>query len=70
MSRFQTYIAYFLLLLFCRVLTPEEAILALHDHQHTEHHDTGEVTVSKAHQHCHEHDYSSDSFQEPFYLVG
>lgn len=63
MSRFQTFIAYFLLLLFCRVLTPEQAILALHDHQHTEDCATpGVTTVSKAHQHCHDHDFFSESF--------
>ncbi len=56
MLRLQPYIASFLLLLFCQVMVPEAALLALHDHEHTEAHDEqlpdAEHTVEKAHQHC------------------
>ncbi|RNI21935.1 hypothetical protein [Rufibacter latericius] len=56
MLRLQPYIASFLLLLFCQVMVPESALLALHEHEHTEAHDEpisdGEHTVGKVHQHC------------------
>jgi hypothetical protein len=53
--RFKNYIAFFLLLLFVRVLVPETAVLGLHGHEHTEDHgkaDAG-LKLEKKHQHCH-----------------
>ncbi|ALJ00068.1 hypothetical protein DC20_15170 [Rufibacter tibetensis] len=51
MLRLQPYIAAFLLLLFCQMMVPESAPLALHEHEHTEAHDEpvpdGEHTVGK-----------------------
>ncbi|RDV15913.1 hypothetical protein DXT99_07955 [Pontibacter diazotrophicus] len=62
MNSCQSYIAYLLLVLFCRVLTPEVAILALHEHEHTEDKPTSEVTIGKAHVHCDVDGYSNSEF--------
>jgi hypothetical protein len=53
---FKNYIAIFLLLLFVRVLVPETAVLALHNHEHTEEQfpakkNTG-LKLDQKHQHC------------------
>jgi hypothetical protein len=48
------YIGYFLLLLFCRILAPEQAMLALHRHEHTRHvHDKNVPHFDVKHTHCH-----------------
>ena len=71
MLRLQHYIAYFLLLLFCHVMVPESAILALHEHEHTEAHDEAvpdaDHTVGKMHQHCKAKEYGQSNliFQPP-----
>ncbi|MFC5270752.1 hypothetical protein [Adhaeribacter terreus] len=51
---FRHFLAYFLLLLFFRVLAPEQAILALHNHEHTAHaHDENVTHIDVKHTHCH-----------------
>ena len=66
MLRLQHYIASVLLLLFCHVMVPESAILALHEHEHTAAHDESipdaEHTVGKMHQHCKVKEYGQTNF--------
>lgn len=55
MNQFKNYIALFLLLLFVRVLLPEQELLKLHSHDHTEHVQDKKGTDFKLdikHQHC------------------
>lgn len=65
MGRFKNHIAFFLLLLFVRVLIPEASVLALHAHEHTqdvqEKMDTG-FKLDKKHSHCH----TDNLFNAPF----
>ena len=65
MYQFKNYIAFFLLLLFVRVLVPETMVLALHAHEHTqdvqEKNDTG-FKLDKKHSHCH----TDDFFHTPY----
>lgn len=67
MLALRSFIAYFLLICFVRVMVPDTWLLALHAHEHTVHH---EATTKKApvvsaqHQHC-----SVDQFYNiPFQL--
>ncbi|WP_148041428.1 hypothetical protein [Rufibacter immobilis] len=58
-----------MLLLFCQVMVPEAAILALHDHEHTAAHDEpapgdAKHTVGKVHKHCKEKDYGQPHLLE------
>ena len=54
MRALRNYISYFLLLIFCRVLAPEQALLALHHHEHTQHKQNEKVThFDVKHTHCH-----------------
>ena len=54
MHALRNYISYFLLLLFCRVLAPEQAVLALHSHEHTVHAHNENIThIDAKHTHCH-----------------
>ncbi|QMU29670.1 hypothetical protein [Adhaeribacter radiodurans] len=62
MLRFKNYIAFFLLLLFVRVLAPETTVLAFHSHEHTEDSQGLGCKFEKKHQHCHIHDL----FNAPF----
>ncbi|KAA9331916.1 hypothetical protein [Adhaeribacter soli] len=63
---FRKIIAYFLLLLFCRVLAPEDAVLALHAHEHTTHaHDENITHFDVKHTHCH----IDNLFDAPFQPV-
>jgi hypothetical protein len=54
--RFTTYIALFLLLLFTRAMVPDQLLLSLHSHAHTEHShlvgDHNQAHVEKNHNHC------------------
>jgi hypothetical protein len=54
--RFTTYIALFLLLLFTRAMVPDQLLLSLHSHAHTEHShlvgDQNKAHVEKNHSHC------------------
>jgi hypothetical protein len=63
--RFKNYIAFFLLLLFVRVLVPETTVLAMHSHDHTEDAaikmDAG-FKLDKKHNHCH----TNNLFNTPF----
>ncbi|PVY39930.1 hypothetical protein [Pontibacter virosus] len=55
MYRFTTYIALFLLLLFTRAMVPDQLLLSLHSHAHTEHSHPGDqkkAHVEKKHNHC------------------
>ncbi|SIT88282.1 hypothetical protein [Pontibacter indicus] len=55
MYRFTTYIALFLLLLFTRAMVPDQLLLSLHSHAHTEHSHPGDqknAHVEKKHTHC------------------
>ncbi|EJF09956.1 MULTISPECIES: hypothetical protein [Pontibacter] len=55
MYRFTTYIALFLLLLFTRAMVPDQLLLSLHSHAHTEHAHPGDqknAHVEKKHSHC------------------
>ena len=53
MHALRNYISYFLLLLFCRVLAPENVVLALHSHEHTQHeHDENVTHIDVKHTHC------------------
>ncbi|MBD1397272.1 hypothetical protein H9Q13_08860 [Pontibacter sp. JH31] len=56
MHRFTTYIALFLLLLFTRAMVPDQLLLSLHSHAHTEHShlagDQNKAQVDKKHSHC------------------
>lgn len=67
MNRFHSYIALFLLVAFIKVMAPEEAVLALHKHKHTEETFKSVVSLSKAHlskahQHCPIDDLYNGSF--------
>jgi len=63
--QFKNYIAFFLLLLFVRVLVPETMVLTLHAHEHTQDEqkktDTG-FKLDKKHTHCH----TDDFFNTPY----
>jgi len=52
----KNHIAYFLLLLFVRVMIPEQGLLQFHSHEHTEEmpvkKNTG-IKLETKHQHCH-----------------
>jgi hypothetical protein len=53
--RFTTYIALFLLLLFSRAMVPDQLLMNLHGHAHTEHSHPGnqkKAHVEKKHTHC------------------
>ncbi|TXK33298.1 hypothetical protein FVR03_19040 [Pontibacter qinzhouensis] len=64
MHRSPVFIALFFLVLLCRVVVPDAAILALHQHEHLEHeqvqHSSDEV--SQAHIHCHVDDFDNSNF--------
>ncbi|HSI91838.1 MAG TPA: hypothetical protein VK927_12030 [Adhaeribacter sp.] len=50
---FRKFLAYFLLLLFCRISAPEQALLALHQHEHTVcAHDENVTHIDVKHTHC------------------
>ena len=65
MHQFKNYIAFFLLLLFVRVLVPETTVLAMHAHEHTQDeqkkNDTG-FKLDNKHTHCH----TDDFFNTPY----
>jgi hypothetical protein len=55
LHRFTTYIALFLLLVFSRAMVPDQLLLSLHNHGHTEHPHPGDqknAHVDKKHSHC------------------
>ena len=64
-------VAWWLLLLLVRVLTPEAALLRLHFHQHTEEEPTltkadqaaGKALLMPMHQHCHAEHFYDTPFQ-------
>ena len=64
-------VAWWLLLLLGRVLTPEAALLRLHSHQHTEEEPTqtkadqaaGKALLTPMHQHCHIEQFYDTPFQ-------
>ncbi|MBK0404259.1 hypothetical protein I5M27_14780 [Adhaeribacter sp. BT258] len=61
---FRQFLAYFLLLLFCRVLAPEEAVLALHSHEHTTcAHDENVTHFDVKHTHCQVDNFFDAPFQ-------
>ncbi|MFD3003478.1 hypothetical protein ACFS7Z_24180 [Pontibacter toksunensis] len=70
MNSCQSYIATLLLVLFCRVLAPEAAILALHQHEHTDDTFTSETTIGKAHLHCDVADFCNSEFALPAFSSG
>lgn len=59
MRNFTRYSALFLLLLFARVMTPNELLLQLHAHEHTveQPHDESQTHIGQQHTHC-----QTDSF--------
>jgi hypothetical protein len=64
--RFTTYIALFLLLLFVRAMVPDQLLLSLHSHAHTEHSHPGDhnqAHVDKKHTHCPVEDLFGAPFQ-------
>jgi hypothetical protein len=65
--RFTTYIALFLLLLFTRAMVPDQLLLSLHSHAHTEHShlvgDHNQAHVEKDHKHCPVEDLFGAPFQ-------
>ncbi|GAB3535963.1 hypothetical protein GCM10027443_25670 [Pontibacter brevis] len=67
MRNLQQYIAYLLLVLLFRVLMPEDAILLLHAHQHTEDKVQAEATVGTMHIHCEVDDYCGNFFLAPHF---
>ena len=61
------YISYFLLLLFVRVLAPEQAVLALHSHEHTVcAHDENVTHLDVKHTHCQVDNLFDAPFQPVF----
>ncbi|MGV3540774.1 MAG: hypothetical protein ACO1OQ_13250 [Rufibacter sp.] len=64
MRNFTRYSALFLLLLFARVMTPNELLLQLHAHEHTVErpHDESQTHIGKQHTHCH----TDNLFHAPF----
>lgn len=58
----KSYIAYLHLILLLRVLMPDTAVLALHEHEHTEDKPTSGVIISKAHVHCEVDELFNGSF--------
>jgi hypothetical protein len=66
-QRFTTYIALFLLLLFTRAMVPDQLLLSLHSHAHTEHShligDHNKAQVEKKHNHCPVEDLFGAPFQ-------
>jgi hypothetical protein len=67
-NRFTTYIALFLLLLFTRAMVPDQLLLSLHKHAHTEHSHPGDhnqAHVEKKHNHC----PVEELFEAPFQRV-
>ncbi|WP_192822660.1 hypothetical protein [Rufibacter sp. LB8] len=64
MRNFTRYSALFLLLLFARVMTPNELLLQLHAHEHTVEipHDESKTHIGKKHTHCH----TDNLFHAPF----
>ncbi len=78
-TRRRYHIALVLLLAFVRVLLPDTAVLALHDHRHTEHeaaHDTGsrlkgKTVVGEKHSHCPtDHLFSAPALPAPEFVFG
>jgi hypothetical protein len=56
-----------MLLLFCRILAPEQALLALHQHEHTEHkHDENITHIDAKHTHCQVDNLFDAPFQPAF----
>ncbi|QMU26880.1 hypothetical protein [Adhaeribacter radiodurans] len=55
-----------MLLLFCRIITPDELVLALHAHQHTIHKQTSKTDAVKLEQ-KHIHCPTDHLFDSPFY---
>ncbi|WP_157593113.1 hypothetical protein [Rufibacter tibetensis] len=64
MKNFTRYSALFLLLLFARVMTPNELLLQLHAHEHTveKPHDESQTHIGQKHTHCN----TDDLFHAPF----
>ncbi|MCC9137558.1 hypothetical protein ACFSKU_15645 [Pontibacter silvestris] len=50
------------------MMAPEAAIMALHEHKHTEDKPTSEVVVSVAHLHCDVDDLYNENFVPPYFL--
>ncbi|WP_018476181.1 hypothetical protein [Pontibacter roseus] len=72
MHRFTTYIALFLLLLFVRAMVPDQLLLSLHSHAHTEHSHPGDhnqAHVDKKHTHCPVEDLFGAPFQNSSAVV-
>ena len=66
MRSIQPYIALTLLFLFCRTLAPEAAVLAMHQHEHTEDaRPASDSKVSTKHVHCHVDDLYNSDFTSP-----
>ncbi|WP_242693227.1 hypothetical protein [Sabulibacter ruber] len=63
-KNFTRYSALFLLLLFARVMTPNELLLRLHAHEHTQEkpHDESQTHIGQKHTHCH----TDNLFHAPF----
>jgi hypothetical protein len=72
-SRFTTYIALFLLLLFTRAMVPDQLLLSLHSHVHTDHShlvgDHNKAHVEKNHTHCSVEDLFGAPYQSSDALV-
>lgn len=70
MRHIREHIALFLLFLFCRVLAPEVAMLAVHQHEHTEDAaPTAAMKVSAKHQHCHVDELYNAAFISPTFTI-
>ena len=70
--RLTSYIALFLLLLFCRVMVPDALLLELHPHTHTahpEHTDAKHTQIGMKHKHCPVEDLFGAPYQPSFSSV-
>lgn len=65
----RSLISLLLLVLFVRLMVPEAAVLALHQHEHTEHEYLDDAKVSTKHQHCHVDDLFNTDFTVPSFSV-
>jgi hypothetical protein len=64
-EKYRAFVSFLFLVLFIRLMVPEAAVLALHQHEHTIENPADDAKVGIKHHHCHVDDLYSADFTSP-----
>jgi hypothetical protein len=67
-GKYRAFISVLFLVLFIRVMVPEAAVLALHQHEHVVDNPADDAKVGVKHHHCHVDDLYSADFTSPSFV--